>query len=101
MKKSNTKKNGARPIFSDIMKASDYWDSHSVADCWDETCKVNFEIKISKEPKYIVLEPKLSKKIWRASLKQGLTPDAFIDSLLKEKARNGNPTVSSRTKRRA
>ena len=36
--------------FNSLKAASDFWDNHSLADYWDETKEVKFEVEIKKEP---------------------------------------------------
>lgn len=59
-------KNQIDPIpdhFATIDEAADFWDTHSLADYWEQTKEVYFEIEIEEEPRYIALERNLAKKL--------------------------------------
>ncbi|MEW6202575.1 MAG: CopG family antitoxin [bacterium] len=84
MAKNKGKRKDPSRSFSNIREASDFWDTHSVSDIWDETSDVDFEIAVEKEPKYITLDRVLSKKIWKISNEKGVSPDRLVNSLLRE-----------------
>lgn len=43
--------------FNSIQEAGEFWDEHSLADYWDQTKEVHFDVEIEEAPRYIVLEP--------------------------------------------
>lgn len=71
--------------FNGQRAASDFWDNHSVADYVDGTTEVHFDVKMKKEPKYVVLESELSKKVAKISREKGISPETLVNLWIKEK----------------
>ena len=72
-------------VFDSPEAASDFWDNHSVADHWDSTKEVAFDVEIKKEPRYVALESGLSKQVTKISRQRGITPETLINLWIKEK----------------
>lgn len=84
--KNNTNKK-IDPIpekFDSIEEASDFWDSHSLADYWDQTTEVHFDIEIDEEPRYFVLEKQIAKKVYELAKKQKVSPETLVNLLVAE-----------------
>jgi hypothetical protein len=71
--------------FSSIEEASEFWDSHSLADYWDQTREVHFDVEIAEEPKYITLESKLAKKIHEVAKQQKISAETLVNLWIAEK----------------
>ena len=71
--------------FDSPESASDFWDNNSVADHWDITKEVAFDVDIKKEPRYVALESGLSKQVAKISKQRGITPETLINLWIKEK----------------
>ena len=71
--------------FKTIMEASDFWDTHDIADYWDETKEVKFKVSLKKEPKYIVLEESIAKKAFNVAKKKHVSIETLVNLWLKEK----------------
>lgn len=87
MKKNNTNKK-IDPIpekFDSIEEASEFWDSHSLADYWDQTTEVHFDVEIDEEPRYFVLEKQIAKKVYELAKKQKVSPETLVNLLVAEK----------------
>ena len=44
-----------------LEEIADYWDTHSLADHWDETYKVNFEVRMQRKC-HVTLTPEIYEK---------------------------------------
>lgn len=83
--KKNNKPAKIPDSFESLNKASDFWDSQSVADHWDKTEEVEFDVDIKKEPRYVALESELSEKVAKISRQKGISPETLVNLWIKEK----------------
>lgn len=60
----------------------EYWDSHSLADHWDETHEVEFEIRA---PHRITLEPEVYARLEEQAESHGVSLANLANAWLKEK----------------
>lgn len=74
---------------SSISKASspeeiaEYWDSHSLADHWEQTHEVEFEIR-AQRPRRITVDPAIYEQLQEQARMQGVTPEALVNQWLTE-----------------
>ena len=67
-----------------LEEIADYWDTHSLADHWDETYKVNFEVRMQRKC-HVTLTPEIYEKIKKQALEQGVLPETLINLWLAER----------------
>jgi aryl-alcohol dehydrogenase-like predicted oxidoreductase len=60
----------------------EYWDSHSLADHWDQTHEVEFEIRA---PHRITLDPEIYARLEELAKSRGVSLATLANSWLKEK----------------
>ena len=60
----------------------EYWDSHSLADHWDQTHEVEFEIRA---PHRITLDPEIYARLEELAESRGVSLATLANSWLKEK----------------
>lgn len=60
----------------------EYWDSHSLADHWDQTHEVEFEVRA---PHRITLEPEVYVRLEAQAESQGISLAALANAWLKER----------------
>jgi len=81
-----------------ISKASSYaeigefWDSHDLADHWDETREVEFEIDLSSSVIYFAVDKNLAEKLRSAARAHGVSPDTLLNVWLQEHVTTEHPT---------
>jgi len=76
--------------FSTIEEAAEFWDTHSLADYWDLTEEVDFEVNL-RPPRYLVaLAPQLAEKLAAEAHKQGLSTETLVNLWLSEKLQGAN-----------
>ena len=64
----------------------EFWDTHSVADYWDETEPAEFEIDPTARRRYLVaVDPDLLKRARQMAHIRGLTTEGFINLLLEQR----------------
>ena len=76
---------------SSISKASSYkeigefWDTHDLADYWEQTKPVEFELDIQSEVTYYPLDKALSSKVRSVAKKRGVSPETLLNLWVQEK----------------
>ncbi|VVB87501.1 CopG antitoxin of type II toxin-antitoxin system [uncultured archaeon] len=81
---------------SSISKAKSYeeigefWDTHDLAEHWEETKPAKFEIDIQSEVTYYAVEKELSEKVRAFAKRRGVSPDTLLNLWLQEKLQEQN-----------
>jgi len=76
---------------STISKAGSYkeigefWDTHDLADYWDKTEPVDFEVDIQSEVTYYALDNELSAKVRSLAKKRGVAASTLLNLWVQEK----------------
>jgi len=65
-----------------LEEIGEYWDSHSLADHWNQTHEVEFEIRA---PHRITLEPEVYARLEEQAESRGVSLASLANSWLKEK----------------
>lgn len=75
---------------TDISKArtpeeiGDFWDSHSLADYWDQTREAEFEVRALRRRR-ITLDPQVYSEIEEQARVRGLMPETLVNLWLAER----------------
>ena len=85
MQKNKKKIDAIPDEFNTLKEASDFWDTHDASDYWDKTKEARFKVSVKKEPKYIVLEENIAKKIFTIAKKKHVSIETLVNLWLKEK----------------
>jgi hypothetical protein len=81
---------------SSISKAKSYeeigefWNSHDLAENWNETTSAEFEVDLQSEQTYYAVDNRLSVRIREFAKKRGISPDTLLNLLLQEKLQEHN-----------
>ena len=76
---------------SSISKAQSYidigefWDTHDLADYWDQTEPAEFEVDVRSEVTYYALDRKLSEDVRSLAKKRGVSADTLLNLWVQEK----------------
>jgi CopG antitoxin of type II toxin-antitoxin system len=62
---------------------AEYWDSHSLADHWEQTHEVEFEIRV-RRPRRITVAPEIYERLEEQARTQGVTPETLVNQWLSE-----------------
>lgn len=71
--------------FKSIEEAAEFWDSHDLADYWDLTHEVHFDVDIQRRSFLVALEPALMKKLAACAHAQGISIETLINVWLTER----------------
>jgi hypothetical protein len=67
-----------------IEEIAEFWDTHSVADYWDQTFEVEFEVRAQLRRR-VTLDPDLYEKLEAQAHVRGLLPETLINLWLGER----------------
>lgn len=71
--------------FKSIDQAAEFWDNHDLADYWDLTKEIQFDVNLQRRTFLTALEPKLAKKLTEVARKQGVSSETLVNVWLTEK----------------
>ena len=63
----------------------EFWDTHDLADHWDQTEPAEFEVDILSEITYYALDSKLSEAVRSLARKRGVSADTLLNIWVQEK----------------
>ena len=63
----------------------EFWDTHSLADYWDQTKPAEFKVDIRSEVTYYPLASGLAIEIRRRAKRQGIRPETLLNMWVQEK----------------
>lgn len=74
------------PRFASYEETADFWDTHSLADTWDETEPAEFEIDPNARRRYLVaVDRELLARAQRLALARGLSTESLVNLLLEQR----------------
>jgi hypothetical protein len=76
---------------SSYAEIGEYWDSHDLADHWDETREVQFEVSLESSVIYFAVEKNLAEKLRSAARQHGVSPDTLLNVWLQEHVSGERP----------
>jgi hypothetical protein len=65
----------------------EYWDSHDLADRWDQTHEETFDVVPESSVIYFAVEKGLAAKLREAAKTQGLSPETLLNVWVQEHVR--------------
>ena len=80
-------KGPAPPSFRTLRAAGDFWEKHSLADYWEWTRLVKFEVKLPGNRELVVIDEELARAIRRVARGRRMTVQRLIGRWLREKVR--------------
>ena len=66
-----------------LEEIAEFWDTHSLADYWDQTHEVEFTVRATRRPR-VTLDPDLFIRIETEARKRALLPEALVNLWLDE-----------------
>jgi hypothetical protein len=67
-----------------IEEIAEFWDTHSLADYWDQTHEVEFEVRAQRRRR-VTLDPEVFLKVEAQARKRGLLPETLVNLWLVER----------------
>ncbi len=69
-----------------LEEVAEYWDTHSLADHWDETHDVEFEVRAQRRRR-VTLDPEVFEEVQTAARVRGVLPETLVNLWLVERLR--------------
>lgn len=66
-----------------LEEIADFWDTHSLADYWDKTHEVEFEIR-AKRRRRVTLTPEVYVRVEAQARARGILPETLVNLWLAE-----------------
>jgi hypothetical protein len=76
MGKSERKRDPIPEHFKSLDDAAAFWDSHDLADYWEQTSEASFEVDLRRRVFLTALEPELAKKLARRAHREGVSTES-------------------------
>ncbi len=72
-----------------VAEVGDYWDTHSLADHWNETREVNLEVRAERRRR-VTLAPDIYSQVEMQAQRQGILPETLVNLWLLERLRRAS-----------
>jgi hypothetical protein len=69
---------------SSYAEAGEYWDTHDLADHWEETREATFDIHLESSVIYFAVEKTLAEKLRSAAKSHGVSPETLLNVWVQE-----------------
>jgi hypothetical protein len=70
---------------SSYKEIGDFWDTHDLADYWDQTKPVDFAVDIESEVTYYALDKELSQMLSEVAEERGISAGTLLNLWVQEK----------------
>lgn len=70
--------------FESIEEAAEFWDSHSLADYWDETQEVQIEVRAIRKQR-VALASELAKQVADVAKREGVSVETLVNLWVAER----------------
>ena len=67
----------------------EFWDTHSLADYWEQTEPAEFEVDIQSEVAYYPLDLTLAAQVRSLAKQRGVSPETLLNLWVQEKLQEG------------
>ena len=71
--------------FESIEAAAEFWDTHDLADYWDETSEAHFEVELERRVVLVPLEGHIARKLADVARRQGISTETLVNVWLSER----------------
>ncbi len=76
------------PEFKSYEEAAEFWDTHSLADYWDQTEPAEFEVASPLRRRYLVpVDRDLLGRVRKAAHTRGVSTESLVNLLLEQRLR--------------
>jgi CopG antitoxin of type II toxin-antitoxin system len=69
---------------SSYAEIGEYWDSHDLAENWDETREVEMRVNLESSVIYFAVEKALAEKLRAAAKSHGVSPETLLNVWVQE-----------------
>ena len=69
---------------SSYSEIGEYWDQHDLADHWDQTHEVSFDVNRESSVTYFAVEKSLAEKLRAEAKTRGVSPETLLNVWVQE-----------------
>jgi hypothetical protein len=69
---------------SSYTEIGEYWDTHDLADHWEQTHEVSFDVSVESSVMYFAVEKSLAEKLGAAAKTHGVSPETLLNVWVQE-----------------
>lgn len=73
---------------------AEFWDTHSLADYWDQTEEVEFEVRATRRRR-VTLAPEVYSRVEAQARVRGILPETLVNLWLAERLQAGDHVTSA------
>jgi hypothetical protein len=77
---------------SSYREVGEYWDQHDLADKWDETRDVNFDVDLQSSVTYFAVESSLAERLRSVARDQGVSAERLLNEWVHERVGGDVPS---------
>lgn len=74
-----------------IEEIGEFWDSHSLGDCWDQTHEVSFQVRAQRRRR-VTIDPEVYSQIEAQAHRRGVSAETLVNLWLVEHLRANRKT---------
>jgi len=89
MSENNVQSTTAISQASTLTEIAEYWDTHSVADVWEQTHEVEFTIHAPRRRR-VTLDPDVYSEVEERARSRGIQPETLVNLWLAERLRQAS-----------
>lgn len=76
-----------------LEEMADFWDTHSLADYWDQTHEVEFEVRAQRRRR-VTLDPEIYAQVETQAHTRGIQPETLVNLWLAERLQETRQAAS-------
>ena len=84
LKKSNNSKQASISKARSLEEIAEFWDAHSLADYWDQTHEVEFEVRATRRRR-VTIDPEIYSQVELHARTRGILPETLVNLWLIER----------------
>ena len=69
---------------SSYAEIGEYWDTHDLADHWEQTHEVDFDVRLESSVIYFAVEKALAERLRAAAKSHGVSPETLLNVWVQE-----------------
>lgn len=85
MNEDKHQKSASLPEFDSYIELGEFWDTHSLADYWDQTEEAHLEFDMAKRRMLVPIDPDLLMRAQKAAAARGLSTESFVNLMLEQR----------------
>ena len=67
-----------------LREIGEYWDTHDLAEHWDETHEVHFDVELEPSVTYFALDKNLAERLREAAKQHGVSAETLLNVWVQE-----------------